>query len=516
MRRASLWSIFERKAKDATKQYQEDVETPSSDSPEDIDEAARATRRFDLLARRPGEPDVQEIIRGENGKAFKKFLSGHNINIDEPLEEGDLTRVGIFRVEFLAAVHHAEYIKSFVTTEIVDEVITAGFSRNEEQFKLLVDTVNKETLVKIVRDQMVDMAASSPDRFAAFAKRLEEVALHKKSKEFLDAEKRVRGLFGKYHISDTRYLSLKEQLNDDDLSDEDKTELLQKQVRSSKIWSWWILPKLPIGLAQLGVDKYLTHIEQEKEKLEDEDADLDIEFRSLRQQQIDTFPRLKELREQASQHAEDEDHPIHAELESAEGERELRSDRLDEIRERTTKIHKSLRYINKVAPILERVSSRGGAERLRGAVEEATEAVEKLEEQMLAVGTTLQLSMETSSSVRAAMRKVELGEVAREAPVELTNRERREKNRSFEEMVPSNAEFQTRFDRYVSHSRSQGITAPREKLMGSFKAREKQRLGREYRSKQANALPLFGFVSGLLFATPGVGIGKHLDKKPLR
>lgn len=491
MARASLGSIFERRAKDTVAEARVSAETPIDDSPEEIGVAARGMRDFEARAKRPGEPDVQEIIQGENGKSFKKFLHANNFNIDQQLQEGDLLRLGQLRVEFLTAVHHAEYIKSFVTPEIVDDIITAGFNRDSESFKLLVDTVNKETLVKIVRDQMVDMAASDPARFEEFAKRIEAAALHKESREFVDTERHVRRTFDKYHVSDNRYLKLKEVLESDDLDEDEKTELLRKQVRSSKIRSWGTLfAKLPFGLAQMGIDAYLKHLEEREDELSGQiDDDLHA-FRLLEQQERNAAP----------------DEP--------EEDKDARAKRMRQLRKNIQTAKNLLWVVRDITPTIERMSSKGGAEALREGIEKAGEAVDKLEEQMLVVGTTLHLAMESSGSVRESMRKVELGEVAREEPIARGSRKERERNRSFTQMVPSDAEFQTRFDRYVAENRAAGKDTPREKLMAPFRAEERTRLSQEYARKKKHAVPLFGFLAGLLFATPGA-LDRQLDKKKL-
>lgn len=514
MKWASIGSIFKRGADDAIQKKRAEVEMPTDDSFKAIDDAARRSHEFELKAKRPGEPDVQEIMKGEHGGAFKKFLRARGLNIEQSLRQGDLLALGTLRVEFLTLVHQTEYVKTLVTPEVVDEVITAGFSSDSANFKLIVDTVNKETLVKIVQDQMLDMAASNPDHFQEFSENLEAATRLKKSSGFETVNKHTEALFARHKISDGKFVELRGMVTNDAIPQEEKLRVLQSQVRSSKILSIWP-HRQGTGLFNVVADSYLSYLEKRQEALEEERESLESEYATLRQENIDALPEITRLRNESLLHVDDSDHRSHTDLMLALDAHQIRRNRIDKINDRIRKINDSLEFIEGVKPLTENLSTRKDAESLQKGIQLAERARKQLEERMLSVGTTLRTVMEGSSEIRKVVQRIALGEKPREEAAALTQRQRREKNRSFTDMEPSDSEFQYRFERYVSAEREAGNDAPREKLAAPFREAERKRLVRNYRAKQTNDLPFFGFLSGLIFASPKVGIGGRLEKKKL-
>jgi len=505
MARATLGGIFESSAKIAEKKARLEAETPAAETPEAIRAAGRNYRRFEVMARRPGEPDVQDIIKGEHGALFKKFLKEkHGVEIDEEIKERELGMIAGARVEFLEAVHHAEYIKGLISVEVIQKVITAGINKNSFNFKNLVDTMNPETLAKVVKDQMIEMAVSNPTRFESFSNDLEKAALYKETKQFRGDEEHANETFKTYKISDKRYHELVEAI--DSAPSDEELELLQKQVRTSKGI---------FGFIQLYHDWQHKKNEKKVEKAEDYISQTERAQDRAQRDLDDILRDLPALQREASAYAADPEHDAHRHLAVAEARQSILEERLTDLDGYLTEARDMLAKFEEAAEASEERSSRSKAEELKERIEEAREAKGRLDDQMEQVGTTLQLVMDGTPAIREVVQKLHLGQTEKEHHVELTPRERREFYRAFENHIPSDPEWNTRFDTFVGQARLAEDETPREKLKNRFKSEEKERLAHEYKRQSANDLPIFGFVSSLLFAAPGVGIGSKLDTKKL-
>lgn len=493
--RASIASVFRKGASKAVADGRTTAEMPTGDTFEELNQSADDQIRYELLAKRPGEPDSQEIMQSDNGPAYRKFLLAKGIDITQALPPDSLAALGQFRIEFLTAVHRAEHVKGFITPELVHDIISAGFSRNDPAFKLLVDTVNPETLVKIVQKHMIDFAASDPLGFRVFARNIEIGARHKQSPEYLETDKQVRKMFVKYGVDDGRYQKLLNAVRDPALDPDEKEALIRKQVRSSKAF---------IGWAQWGIDKGAEFLQKKLDDLENEIIRLEAQVRTLDQQINTANTDIARLRADAALVQDDETNPIHQQLQDAD---DLQDDRYETRRGALKSLIKKRGARDlieeKILPAAEWMSSKGGGERLEDTIEQADAAKQELDEAMVNLGTALRLGMDADPTIREAMRKVQNNETPREIPGTTTYKDEVRGERSFTNAFPSPAQHQTNYNRFVAEARLAGDQTPRDSraLQGKFRKQEARRLGKEYGAKQTRGVPLFGFMFSMIFSS---------------
>lgn len=408
----SLENTHAHRAKNAATKAAEAAQTPDPANPDRVQatlDAMKASRLHKKIWEKG--PTLPEILADQNqGPLFKEYLyKKHGVQLDSERVENDLEKIATARVEFLERTEHVEQVKSMITPQMMQSIMQSAVIRQDVALQTLVRTVDAEgseaVFLDIIHKQLLPLAYKEPERFDDFAKSIEKIAVQKTG----EVEKRGRqaeAVLGKYKVKPAQYERIAERLSDPALqTDEaqaDTFELIRQTVRSSRIFTGWFMKN-----ADRGLDTW----EAKKRSLESTIAMRDDELREraagLAEWNNITYDRLKKEDEI---HANEPEHASHQRLRAANEELRTFNNETKALRADRARREKQLEFAKRLVPILERLSSKKHAGRVKEAVPNAEALLKEVDEQMQELGSVLKLSFDQSGILRK-----ELGDAQKDA-----------------------------------------------------------------------------------------------------